>query len=106
MCNVATHGTAVLRNRRLDSIQLLIVEVWPPTLPLLFPAALAVDEAPLKSTGPRRKIKRNCTCSIRPRVQLLTGPRGLGDGLNLAQLFHVPENIKYTARNVHQGLLG
>jgi hypothetical protein len=37
--------------------------------------ALAVDEALLKSSRPRRKIKRNCTCSIGPLAQLLTDPQ-------------------------------
>jgi hypothetical protein len=47
----------------------------------------------LKSPRPWRKIKRKYTCPIQMTVQIVTGRRRLGNYLNSAKAFNVPENI-------------
>jgi hypothetical protein len=47
----------------------------------------------LKSSRPWRKIKRKYTWPIQMTVQMFTGLRRLGNYLNSAKAFNVPENI-------------
>lgn len=86
-------------------IQLLIVEVRPQNPPSPVSTALAVDEELLKSCRSRRKLKRNCTCSIRPWVQLLTRPCGWAIISILPIPFTSRKKLIYS-HDVRQGPLG